>query len=93
MLEIKDLCKRYADKQALDHVSLTVGPGETVDVHTDIYISMPPRLYARITGRSYSLRKHRLLVNDEIKQALMAAPLWKYFALRAAGQDPAQGAL
>ena len=36
---------------------------------------------------------HRLLVNDEIKQALMAAPLWKYFALRAAGQDPAQGAL
>ena len=36
---------------------------------------------------------HRLLVNDEIKQALMAAPLWKYFALRAAGKDPAQGAL
>ena len=39
---------------------VTVGPGETVDVHTDIYISMPPRLYARITGRSSSLRKHRL---------------------------------
>ena len=30
MLEIKDLCKRYADKQALDHVSLTVGPSEIV---------------------------------------------------------------
>ena len=30
MLEIKDLCKRYADKQALDHVGLTVGPGEIV---------------------------------------------------------------
>ena len=30
MLEVKDLCKRYADKQALDHVSLTVGPGEIV---------------------------------------------------------------
>lgn len=55
---------------------VTVGPGETVDVHTDIYISMPPRLYARITtpprlyaritGRSSSLRKHRLLVNEEI---------------------------
>ena len=29
-LEVKDLCKRYADKQALDHVSLTVGPGEIV---------------------------------------------------------------
>ena len=23
-----------------------------------------------------------LLVNDEIRQSLMAAPLWKYFALR-----------
>ena len=45
---------------------VTVGPGETVDVHTDIYISMPPRLYARITGRSSSLRKHRLLVNEGI---------------------------
>ena len=45
---------------------VAVGPGETVDVHTDIYISMPPRLYARITGRSSSLRKHRLLVNEGI---------------------------
>ena len=44
----------------------TILPGETKDVHTDIYISMPPRLYARITGRSSSLRKHRLLVNEGI---------------------------
>lgn len=44
----------------------TIAPGETADVHTDIYISMPPRLYARITGRSSSLRKHRLLVNEGI---------------------------
>ena len=29
MLEIKDLCKRYADKQALDHVSLTVAPARS----------------------------------------------------------------
>ena len=46
--------------------AVTIQPGETVDVHTDIYISMPPRLYARITGRSSSLRKHRLLVNEGI---------------------------
>lgn len=46
--------------------AVTIRPGETVDVHTDIYISMPPRLYARITGRSSSLRKHRLLVNEGI---------------------------
>lgn len=40
--------------------------GETVDVHTDIKIDMPPYLYARITGRSSSLRKHGLLVNEGI---------------------------
>lgn len=44
----------------------TVQPGETADVHTDIYISMPLRLYCRITGRSSSLRKHSLLVNEGI---------------------------
>lgn len=32
---------------------------------------------------------YQLLLNDEIKQSLMAAPLWKYFALCAAGHDPA----
>ena len=40
--------------------------GETVDVHTDIKIDMPPYLYARITGRSSSLRKHGLLINEGI---------------------------
>lgn len=43
-----------------------VGVGETVDVHTDVRINMPPYLYARITGRSSSLRKHNLLVNEGI---------------------------
>lgn len=43
-----------------------IEPGQTVDVHTDIKISMPPYLYARITGRSSSLRKHGLLVNEGI---------------------------
>ena len=40
--------------------------GETMDVHTDIKIDMPPYLYARITGRSSSLRKHNLLINEGI---------------------------
>ena len=40
--------------------------GDTVDVHTDIKIDMPPYLYARITGRSSTLRKHKLLVNEGI---------------------------
>lgn len=43
-----------------------IRPGETVDVHTGIKINMPPFLYARITGRSSSLRKHNLLINEGI---------------------------
>lgn len=44
----------------------TIPVGATVDVHTDIRIDMPPYLYARITGRSSTLRKHKLLVNEGI---------------------------
>ena len=43
-----------------------IAPGETVDVHTDISINMPPKTYARITGRSSTLRKHQLMVNEGI---------------------------
>lgn len=43
-----------------------IQPGETADVHTDIKIDMPPYLYARITGRSSTLRNHKLLVNEAI---------------------------
>lgn len=43
-----------------------INPGETVDVHTDIKIDMPPYLYARIVGRSSTLRKHHLMVNEGI---------------------------
>lgn len=43
-----------------------IAPGETKDVHTDVRIQMPPYLFARITGRSSSLRNHHLLVNEGI---------------------------
>lgn len=43
-----------------------IAPGETVDVHTDIFINMPARTYARIVGRSSTLRKHNLMVNEGI---------------------------
>lgn len=43
-----------------------IEPGKTKDVHTDIRINMPPRVYARITGRSSTVRKHGLLVNEGI---------------------------
>ena len=40
--------------------------GSVCNVHTDIKIDMPPYLYARIVGRSSTLRKHGLLVNEGI---------------------------
>ncbi len=43
-----------------------IEPGKTVDVHTDIRIDMPPYLFARIVGRSSTLRKHNLMVNEGI---------------------------
>lgn len=43
-----------------------IEPGKTVDVHTGINISMPRSLFARITGRSSTLRKHGLLINEGI---------------------------
>lgn len=43
-----------------------IQPGETVDVHTDLQIDMPPKTYARIVGRSSTLRKHGLLVYEGI---------------------------
>ena len=43
-----------------------VQPGQTVDVHTGVYIDMPPGLGARITGRSSTLRNRGLIVNEGI---------------------------
>lgn len=41
-------------------------PGCTVDVHTDIAMNMPPFIFARVTGRSSTLRKHGLLINEGV---------------------------
>ena len=43
-----------------------IAPGQTVDIHTDIKIAMPAKMYARIVGRSSTLRKYKLLVNEAI---------------------------
>lgn len=41
-------------------------PHETADVHTDVSVRLPARTYLRIVGRSSSLRRHGLLVNEGI---------------------------
>ena len=43
-----------------------IAPGQTMDVHTNIRISMPPYLFARIVGRSSTLRNYNLMVNEGI---------------------------
>jgi dUTP pyrophosphatase len=45
---------------------MDIAPGETADVHTDICLNLPARTYLRIVGRSSSLRKYNLLVNEGI---------------------------
>lgn len=61
--------KKYAGDAGWDLFTseeCTIQPGETKDVHTGVRIQMPPYLFARITGRSSSLRKHKLLINEGI---------------------------
>lgn len=43
-----------------------IQPGKTADVHTGVYMKMPGGIFARITGRSSTLRNHGLLVNEGI---------------------------
>lgn len=43
-----------------------INPGETADIHTDIKVNMPPFVFARIVGRSSTMRKHHLMVTEAI---------------------------
>lgn len=45
---------------------VVIRPDQVVDVHTDIAIKLPEGFYARIVGRSSTLRKHGLIVNEGI---------------------------
>lgn len=45
---------------------VVIRPGETVDVHTNVKVDLPPYVYMRITGRSSTLRKYNLMVNEGI---------------------------
>ena len=50
----------YASREAW------IEPGESLDIHTDIYVKLPRGIYLRITGRSSTLRIHNLIVNEAI---------------------------
>ena len=53
-----------ADLTIVEHVIL--GPGEAADLATGLSIELPPGYWARITGRSSTMRRRGLLVNEGI---------------------------
>lgn len=64
--------KAYADDAGFDLVCVEdrmIRPGEVEDVRTGVAIAMPPGWWGRIIGRSSTLRKHRLIVNEGIIDA------------------------
>ncbi len=46
--------------------SITLDPGESQDIRTGVRVQLPEGIWGRITGRSSSLRKHGLFVNEGV---------------------------
>lgn len=64
--------KAYSDDAGFDLVCVEdcdVAPREVADIRTGIAIAMPPGWWGRIIGRSSTLRKHGLIVNEGIIDA------------------------
>lgn len=64
--------KAYADDAGFDLVCVEdklIRPGMVEDVQTGVAIAMPPGWWGRIIGRSSTLRKHRLIVNEGVIDA------------------------
>lgn len=83
--------KAHADDAGFDLVCVEdceILPGETVDVHSGIAIAMPTGWWGRIIGRSSTLRKRGLLVNEGVIDAGFRGEL--FTCVHNLGWDPVQ---
>lgn len=72
--EIATLSGNATSMNNLSHSFLATGVKPNGKVHLDAMEDLEVKLLSRE-------EVYALLLNDEIKQSLMAAPLWRYFAL------------
>ena len=66
MIEINGITKRYGSKLAADHVSFTVGAGETVLIKTGIAIKIPDGYVGLIYPRSSMAVKRDLAPANKV---------------------------
>ena len=79
--EFMTISQNPGNSDNLTHVFLATDVERISDQHLDATEDIKVRL---LTEQEV----YRILIEDEMKQALMAAPLWKYFALKAQGCLP-----